>query len=236
MRDHWWWRPGWRAGRSFYTWHVTFDNQPAAHQLAADYAPTIEGVPTLDPIPPRWLHLTMQGIGFTDTVDRADVAAIAHAAQQRCAALAPFTVTLGPARLDPEALKLPVQPAEPIIALRGTVRAAIADVWGPDRVPEDADSFRPHVSLAYSNAAGPAEPIAERLAAQPPQRACVRRHPETPTRSPLPRAGNTAPNPDSVPERGSRPAADPVSVPERGQRWPARRRWWCWRRHTWSTG
>lgn len=35
------------------------------------------------------------------------------------------------------------------------------------RPPSDANSFRPHVSLAYSNAAGPAEPIAERLAAQP---------------------------------------------------------------------
>ena len=43
---------------------------------------------------------------------------------------------------------------------------AIADVWGPDKVPEDADGFRPHVSLAYSNAAGPAEPIIQRLGAR----------------------------------------------------------------------
>jgi 2'-5' RNA ligase len=141
---------------------VTFDDQPAVHRLAADYAPVLNDLPTLDPIPVRWLHLTMQGIGFTDEVDRADVDTIVDAARDHCAALAPFTIILGPARLDPEALMLPVHPAEPITRLR----AAIADIRGPDNVPEDADSFRPHVSLAYSNAAGPAEPIIQRLTTQ----------------------------------------------------------------------
>ncbi|MCA1672128.1 MAG: 2'-5' RNA ligase family protein, partial [Actinobacteria bacterium] len=53
-----------------------------------------------------------------------------------------------------------------VLALRAVIRAAIADV-GPDRVPEEADGFRPHVSLAYSNTTGPAEPIVERLTARP---------------------------------------------------------------------
>ncbi|MGH3930442.1 MAG: 2'-5' RNA ligase family protein [Pseudonocardiaceae bacterium] len=167
MRDHWWWRPGWRVGRSFYTWHVTFDDQPAAHQLAADYTPVLDDLPTVDPIPVQWLHLTMQGVGFTDETDRADVDAIVAAAQHRCAALTPFTITLGPARVDPEALMLPVRPPEPVAALRTAIRAAIADVWGPDTVPEDPHDFRPHVSLAYSNHTGPAEPITQRLAAHP---------------------------------------------------------------------
>ncbi|MGH3981265.1 MAG: 2'-5' RNA ligase family protein [Pseudonocardiaceae bacterium] len=47
------------------------------------------------------------------------------------------------------------------------IRAAIADVWGPDNVPEDHDNFRPHVSLAYSNTAGPAAPISQRLMERP---------------------------------------------------------------------
>jgi 2'-5' RNA ligase len=130
MRDHWWWRSGWRVGRSFYTWHVTFDDQPAAHQLAADYTPMLKDLSTLDPIPVRWLHLTMQGIGFTDEVDRADVDTIVAAVRDRCTELAPFTITLGPARVDPEALMLPVRPTEPVARLRATIRAAIADVWG----------------------------------------------------------------------------------------------------------
>lgn len=126
----------------------------------------LEDLPTLDPIPVRWLHLTMQGIGFTDEVDRADVDAIVAAARDHCAELAPFAITLGPAQVDPEALMLPVRPAEPVARLRSTIRAVIADVRGAGHVPEDLDDFRPHVSLAYSNAAGPAAPIAQRLTAR----------------------------------------------------------------------
>ncbi|HEY2763552.1 MAG TPA: hypothetical protein VGJ13_05995 [Pseudonocardiaceae bacterium] len=54
---------------------MTFDDQPAAIHLAADYAPVLNELPILDPIPVRWLHLTMQGIGSTDEVDRAEVTA-----------------------------------------------------------------------------------------------------------------------------------------------------------------
>ena len=166
MRDHWWWRPGWRVGRSFYTWHVTFGDQPAVHQLAADYADLLGELPTLDPIPVRWLHLTVQGVGFVDEVNRDDLERIVDATRHRCAALAPFRITLGPARLDPEALLLQVHPAEPVIGLRTVIRAGIATVWGSDNVPEDPHDFHPHVSLAYSNAPGPARPIAQRLSAR----------------------------------------------------------------------
>lgn len=108
----------------------------------------------------------MQGIGFTDEVDRADVGAMVNAARDRCSELSPFTITLGPARVDPEALMLPASPTEPIAYLRTTIRAAIADVWGLDNVPEAPDDFRPHVSLAYSNSVGSAAPITERLRAR----------------------------------------------------------------------
>lgn len=173
MRDHWWWRPGWRVGRSFYTWHITFADQPAVHQLADHYARVLEGLPALDPVPPQWLHLTMQGLGFTDEVSRDDVEQIVHAARVKCAPLAPFTITLGPARVNPEAIMLPFAPAEPVARLRGTLRDAIAQVWGGAAVPESAEDFRPHVSLAYSNAAGPADAFAERLAAYSPSSADV---------------------------------------------------------------
>lgn len=163
MRDHWWWRPGWRVGRSFYTWHVTFENQPEAEQLVAAYAPVLEQLPQLDPVPLCWLHLTMQGVGFMDEIDRTDVEHIVDAARKRCADLDPFTVTIGPAHVDPETIQMPVRPVEPLVTVRRAIRAAIGDVWGADNVPEAADGYRPHVSLGYSNSAGPAEPIAAAL-------------------------------------------------------------------------
>lgn len=167
MRDHWWWRPGWKVGRSFYTWHVTFANQPRAQQLVDDYAPVLKDLPMFDPIPLRWIHLTTQGIGFTDEVDQSDVSKIVDAVRRHCAAIEPFTVTLGPAHVDPEALMLPVRPVEPLVVLRNAIRAGIGDVWGADNVPESARGFNPHVSLAYSNAAGSAEAVAAKLAARP---------------------------------------------------------------------
>ena len=47
--------------------------------------------------------------------------------------------------------------------MRAALRAAIADVWSDDQVP-DTSEWTPHVSLAYSNAAGPAEPYIAALA------------------------------------------------------------------------
>ncbi|MBP2336580.1 2'-5' RNA ligase [Saccharothrix coeruleofusca] len=163
MRDHWWWRPGWQVGRSFYTWHVTLADQPGARRLVSDYAPVLARLPQLDPVPARWLHLTLQGIGFTDEVDRADVERIARAARKRCAELEPFTVSIGPAHVDPETIQMPARPLEPLARLRLAIRAAIGEVWGPDDVPEPEAGFRAHVSLGYCNTAGPAEPVAAAL-------------------------------------------------------------------------
>lgn len=163
MRDHWWWRPGWRVGRSFFTWHVTFVGQPGACRLVAGYAPVLAELPVLDPVPIEWLHLTLQGVGFTDEVDRGDVDRIVAAARERCAGLKPFTITIGPAHVEPETIRAPARPLEPLAGLRRAIRAAIGDVWGPQNVPEPADGFRAHVSLGYSNAAGPAEPVAASL-------------------------------------------------------------------------
>lgn len=164
MRDHWWWRPGWATGRRFYTWHVTFDDQPTLHRLAGDYQDALPST-GLDPIPPKWLHLTMQGLGFTDEVTESDVAAIVEMARTRCARLEPFEVTFGRPFVDPEAIMFRAAPTEGFVTLRTTVRDAIADVWGAGGVPEKAEGFAPHVSLAYSNATGPAAPFAEALSA-----------------------------------------------------------------------
>lgn len=163
MRDHWWWRPGWRVGRSFYTFHVTFEDAPEAAKLAGYYRRALD-LPTLDPVPDEGLHLTMQGIGFTDEVTEAEVNAIVEAARARLAGLAPFDLTLGPADADPEAVMLQVAPWTPLEQVRAAVRSAIGDVWGHIRVPDRADGFTPHVSVAYSGADAPAEPLRQRLA------------------------------------------------------------------------
>lgn len=163
MRNHWWWRPGWNVGRRFYTWHLTFEGQDDVHRIAADYRSALAPLgPVLTPIPDQWLHLTMQGIAFTDEITEGDVQAIVDAARTRLAAVPAFDIHLGPAVIDPEAVLLPAHPSEPVKTVRNSIRAAIGDVLHD--VPE-SEEFTPHVSVAYSAADSPAGPIAEALTA-----------------------------------------------------------------------
>lgn len=162
LRDHWYWRPGWRVGRSFYTWHLTFDGQDALHTMVARIQDELL-VDGLDLVPMEGLHLTMQGLGFTDDVPDADVSAIVEAARRRCAQLQPFDLTLGPVDPDWEGTGLLVTPWEPVEQLRLTIRAAVAEVW--PEVPEQESGFRPHVTVAYSSAPVAVNGIRDRMAA-----------------------------------------------------------------------
>ncbi|MEV7012699.1 2'-5' RNA ligase family protein [Streptosporangium sp. NPDC051022] len=162
MRDHWWWRPGWRIGRRLYTFHATFDGQPELHQLVTAHQTALSGLGSLDIIPLEWLHLTMQGIGFTDEVAAADADAIAVAATARLASLGPVELTFTRPIVDPESVQFQPQPVEGIDEVRRAVRAAIAQVRGTEQVPEE-ESWVPHMSIAYSNADGSAEPYVEAL-------------------------------------------------------------------------
>jgi 2'-5' RNA ligase len=155
MADHWWWRPGWRPGRRMYTWHFTFEDQPAVQDLAARYQARLASLPGLDFVPRRWLHLTTQGVGFTDEVSNDDVTAIIGGARSRLASHSPVRVTLGPARVTSEAILLDVSPADELAIIRAQLRTAIRDVWSPDQVLEPAD-WMPHVSVAYSSTTAPA--------------------------------------------------------------------------------
>ncbi|MEV7289663.1 2'-5' RNA ligase family protein [Streptomyces sp. NPDC093252] len=163
MRNHWWWRPGWSTGRRFYTWHLTFEGQDDVHRLAAEYRAALAPAGNaLTLIPDQWLHLTMQGIGFVGDVPESDVHAITEAARTRLANIPAFDLEIGPAVLDPEAVLLPVRPDEPVRAVRDSIRAAIGDVL--DAVPERAEGFAPHMSVAYSAADGSVDDISQALA------------------------------------------------------------------------
>lgn len=150
--DHWYWRPGWRVGRSFYTWHLTFAQDDPVRRLATFYQDRVRE-PFLDRVPLDGLHLTIQGIGFTDEVNQRDLDRIQQSAAARLAALPGFDLTVGPADADSQGVPLAIRPIEAMTRVRTELRAAIADVWGADRVPEAADGFHPHVTLFYCNQA-----------------------------------------------------------------------------------
>ncbi|MEU8259041.1 2'-5' RNA ligase family protein [Micromonospora sp. NPDC048999] len=166
MRDHWWWRPGWRPGRHFYACHLSMVRHTSLVRLVEAYQAGLRRLSTLDLIPPGWLHLTLQGIGFVDEVADSEVVELTGKLHDRLVALTPSVVTFHRPIVRPEAVYLPADPPEPIRALRAVVHEVIAGVLGDDRVeqlPRDAAEYRPHVSIAYSNARQDAEPIASAL-------------------------------------------------------------------------
>ncbi|GAA1665260.1 hypothetical protein GCM10009745_03940 [Kribbella yunnanensis] len=162
VRDHWYWRPGWRQGRSFYTWHITLRYASALAALRSSYDPLLSSLPELTPVPRQWLHLTLQGVGYADKLSSDDLSPIVDATRRRLESFAPFSVTVGPAVVDVESLQLPVRPANELRRLRVTLRDAIHEIWGEDSLPANPD-LDPHISLGYWNQSAPAEPLRKRL-------------------------------------------------------------------------
>ncbi|MFG3642511.1 2'-5' RNA ligase family protein [Micromonospora sp. NPDC047762] len=173
LTNHWYWRPGWRADRQFYTWHLTFEHQAELHHLVTDLQRQLT-LPGLDLVPLDGLHLTMQGLGFTDEVTNSDIETVVAETRRRCAGLPPLELSLGPVDPDAEGIGLLIRPWDRVEHLRATIRDAIGAVW--QTVPEAAEGFRPHVTIAYSGSQAPTGPICDRLNAfrrQPPARVTI---------------------------------------------------------------
>ncbi|MEV0357017.1 2'-5' RNA ligase family protein [Nocardia sp. NPDC050697] len=164
-RDHWWWRPGWSVGRSFYTWHITFAPASPVRQLRGVFAQTFSTLPTMRPVGADGLHITVQGIGFTDDVSSPDVDRIVDIARRNLAELPRFTITIGPPTVDSETIQLPIADPDPLRAVRDRLQSAIAEVWGAANVPERGSAFRPHLTVGYSTGIAPIEELRMRLEA-----------------------------------------------------------------------
>jgi len=167
VRNHWWWRPGWRAGRHFYACHITLDDQPQLRALVKHYQDALWHLPDLDLIPPQWLHITTQGIGFADEIGPEGLAAVTTAVQGRLRDLEPPVTTFHRATVRAKAVLLKAEPPQPLYQLRIAVYDAIASVLGPGKFSEprpEPRQFTPHVSAAYVRSDGPAGPITEAIA------------------------------------------------------------------------
>lgn len=163
LRNHWWWRPGWRVGRRFYTWHYTLEDQVELHNLVAKYQNALRDFENLDLIPQQWLHLTAQGLGFVDALQSETVRRVADAVDARLVHLEPTVVRFESFVVRPEAIALVPTPLAPFVDNRLAIRAGIADVLGAGNVPEPVDNLQPHVSIAYVNAEAEPGPIIRAL-------------------------------------------------------------------------
>jgi hypothetical protein len=166
VRNHWRWRPGWPAGRHVCACHLILDDQPRLRELIRHYQDALAHLPNLDLIPPRWLHLTMQRIGFADEISPGELAAVTGRIADRLRGVPVPVVTFHRPTVRSEAVYLEALPAEPTYQLRLAAYQAVAAAIGTRQVqeaPPRREQYTPHVSAAYVNRDGPAQPIIDAL-------------------------------------------------------------------------
>ncbi len=165
VRSHWWPRQGWRPGRLVYTWHLTFERAPQLHRLAERYQSALSGIDGHNPIPARWLHLTVQSVGFVDEVAEERLDQVTEAVRVRLAELDPVELIFQRPTVIDESVVLTPRSAE-LHQVWREIRNGIADATGTaPTAAEQVKGFYPHVSLTYFNTSGPAGPYIDALGA-----------------------------------------------------------------------
>ncbi|MEW2354332.1 2'-5' RNA ligase family protein [Spirillospora sp. NPDC029432] len=166
MSDHWWWRPGVRPGRRLLVWHILLHDQPELRALVRQCQDKLDGLDGLDLIPEEWLHMTTQIVGFADEIRAAEVDTMVDEAAKRLGALEPIEVELGRLWFHSEAVMLGVRPSRALHPVREAIREAVAASVHVHQLDDDPE-WTPHVSVAYSHADRPAEPVVSALALRP---------------------------------------------------------------------
>ena len=161
MANHWQERPGRHPGRMLYQWHFAFHDQPQVRQLAAAAQAKLSGLPGLDMVEPRLLHLTTYIVGFEDELAETTVEQMVTKVRERLAEMPPIPVTVGRIGYHPQAVSLLVEPLNALGPVFDAVEDATDSLVHGGHA--DTDPWIPHISVAYSHSSGPAAPIINAL-------------------------------------------------------------------------
>ncbi len=182
MTDNWAIRPGTDPQHQQLMWPMTLGADRTVIELAGQAHRRIARISGLDLVPPRWLHLTTLTSGPADDIAPDALAALIKEAQHLLAAIAPITITLGRVLYHPRAVMLDAGPAGPFEPVIEAVRTATRHAGSSTALYHDP--WRPHITLAYSNAARPAAPVIEALGRSLPARQVTIRSVSLVTQSP----------------------------------------------------
>lgn len=168
MTDHWAIQPGAAPQTRQLIWPITLGADDAVIELARQAHRQLTGVPGLDLVPPSWLHLTTLTTGPADDISPGALDGIIEEAQRLLAAITPITITLGRVLYHPRAVMLDAGPAEPFRSVIEAIQTATRHAGHSTALYHDP--WRPHITLAYSNATLPAAPVIQALGRNLPAR------------------------------------------------------------------
>ncbi len=160
LRDHWTVKQ-WSPGRTGYYWYLTFDDSDLV-ELAADCQQALM-VGGVDPVPLDALHITVLGVGSTETVTEDEVGALISCAREELSEVKPFDLSVGPLSGSRSAIRFSVAPWDPLLDLHRLLATCTADTLQSTAM--DVGRFRPHLGIAYNNTDRPAAEVLDAVAA-----------------------------------------------------------------------
>lgn len=146
-------------GQGTIYWHILLGDQPEARNAAATAQKRLADFHGLHIPPPEWLHITTLVVGPTNEITTEQQSDMLAAASKLLADILPIDVALGRILYHPEAIAAEIQPASPLCQIRNAIQTATLDVTGREGHTEGPTKWLPHMTLAYSEANQPAEPI-----------------------------------------------------------------------------
>lgn len=150
-------------------WHMLMGNQPKVTGLAEQaqhrLAPFAAG---LHMTPPQWLHMTTLVAGPAPSFSSQQLQQMTRTAASLLADMPPVTITLGRVLYHPEAIMLGVAPAEALQPIRDAALQATRLATGVQETDTAAPAWIPHITICYSTADQPAQPLIDALGLQLP--------------------------------------------------------------------
>jgi 2'-5' RNA ligase len=168
MENHWVAQPGEDPTRTQLIWFLRLGDHPVVAELAGIAQARLTGIGGLDLVPREWLHMTTLIAGFSNdiTVDQAD--AMARHARQLLAGTEPIRLRLGRILYHPRAIMLDARPHDALDPMLAGLREATRLATGHEGQLYH-NPWVPHITVAYSNMAGPAAPVIDALGLEVPQ-------------------------------------------------------------------
>lgn len=162
--DRWEHRSEASPGAGTVYWHVLVGHHPQVQELAREAQKRLSGFTGLHMTPLQWLHITTLITGTTDEIVADDMKKMLMNAELSLSRTLPITISLGRILYHPEAIVLEVQPdhaLDPILEAAQSATSAVSGENGVTGTP--ASSWIPHITLCYSTACQPAEPVISAL-------------------------------------------------------------------------
>ncbi len=139
-------------------WLMPLGDCPQVAEMARLGQLRLAGLAGLDLVPQQWLHITTLIAGFADQITPDQVAVMVGEARQLLASTPPVTITLGRVWYHPRAVMLGVEPPGALNPVLRAAQQATRVATGRDGELHTTP-WTPHITLAYSNATGPAGPV-----------------------------------------------------------------------------